>query len=457
MMGTFSLLWDLYQLKRNEHKNRGQIGKMQNKKLRRLLRYAYDHSVYYRRTFEDAGITRDQMETLPLSAFPVMDKASLMEHFDEIVTDPELKQQELREFDKNSSIKEKLYRGRYHIVHSSGSTGVPRYFAYDDKAWKRMLAGIVRGALWGMSMPEIGRLLSGGLRILYIAATDGRYGGAMAVGDGIHVVGAEQRFLDINTPLAEWVQCMNGFQPDIIIGYPSAVKILGGLIERDQAEAQVCRVISCGEPLSPGLRSYLEQIFQAEVVNFYGASESLALGVEMDPVEGMILFDDMNVIEVQEGQMYLTCLCNYTQPLIRYRISDQLVPKAEDGASCCPFSRAEILLSRDEDMLWFEDDSGSQDFLHPLSVEGLCIEGLLDYQFRQTDRDAFEMLAQISGDELQAQIREGVLRQMEKILHEKGLDYVRFFVRFVDEILPDTTTGKKSLVAGYREEMEDAV
>lgn len=457
MMGTFSLLWDLYQLKRNEHKNRGQIGKMQNKKLRRLLRYAYDHSVYYRRTFEDAGITRDQMETLPLSAFPVMDKASLMEHFDEIVTDPELKQQELREFDKNSSIKEKLYRGRYHIVHSSGSTGVPRYFAYDDKAWKRMLAGIVRGALWGMSMPEIGRLLSGGLRILYIAATDGRYGGAMAVGDGIHVVGAEQRFLDINTPLAEWVQCMNGFQPDIIIGYPSAVKILGGLIERDQAEAQVCRVISCGEPLSPGLRSYLEQIFQAEVVNFYGASESLALGVEMDPVEGMILFDDMNVIEVQEGQMYLTCLYNYTQPLIRYRISDQLVPKAEDGASCCPFSRAEILLSRDEDMLWFEDDSGSQDFLHPLSVEGLCIEGLLDYQFRQTDRDAFEMLAQISGDELQAQIREGVLRQMEKILHEKGLDYVRFFVRFVDEILPDTTTGKKSLVAGYREEMEDAV
>lgn len=457
MMGTFSLLWDLYQLKRNEHKNRGQIGKMQNKKLRKLLRYAYDHSAYYRRTFEDAGITRDQMETLPLSAFPVMDKASLMEHFDEIVTDPELKQQELREFDKNSSIKEKLYRGRYHIVHSSGSTGVPRYFAYDDKAWKRMLAGIVRGALWGMSMPEIGRLLSGGLRILYIAATDGRYGGAMAVGDGIHVVGAEQRFLDINTPLAEWVQCMNGFQPDIIIGYPSAVKILGGLIERDQAEAQVCRVISCGEPLSPGLRSYLEQIFQAEVVNFYGASESLALGVEMDPVEGMILFDDMNVIEVQEGQMYLTCLYNYTQPLIRYRISDQLVPKAEDGASCCPFSRAEILLSRDEDMLWFEDDSGSQDFLHPLSVEGLCIEGLLDYQFRQTDRDAFEMLAQISGDELQAQIREGVLRQMEKILHEKGLDYVRFFVRFVDEILPDTTTGKKSLVAGYREEMEDAV
>ena len=65
-----------------------------------------------------------------------------------------------------------------------------------------MLLGIIRGALWDMSMPQILRLLSGGLRILYIAATDGRYGGAMAVGDGIKGVGAKQLFLDIKTPLS---------------------------------------------------------------------------------------------------------------------------------------------------------------------------------------------------------------------------------------------------------------
>ena len=52
-------------------------------------------------------------------------------------------------------------------------------------------------------------------------------------------------------------------------------------------------------------RNYLEYILKAEVINFYGASESLALGVEMDTAEGMILFDDMNVIEVQNGNMYL--------------------------------------------------------------------------------------------------------------------------------------------------------
>lgn len=57
-----------------------------------------------------------------------------------------------------------------------------------------MLLGIIRGALWGMFMSEILKLLAEKPGILYIAATDGRYGGAMAVGDGIRGVRAEQKF-----------------------------------------------------------------------------------------------------------------------------------------------------------------------------------------------------------------------------------------------------------------------
>lgn len=453
MTGSLSLLGKLFALKRNERKNREQIRRLQEKKLRKLLRYAYDRSAYYRNTFEAAGITGDELRTRPLSSFPVMDKTMLMEHFDEIVTDPEIKQRKIRQFDENSSRDEKLFREKYHIVHSSGSTGIPRYFVYDKKAWEQMLSGIVRGALWDMNIRDIRKLLSGGLRILYIAATDGRYGGAMAVGDGVRGVGAEQKFLDINTPLSEWVRVMQEFKPDIMIGYPSAIKILGELVEQKQIEAAVRRVISCGEPLSPGLRTYLEEVFRADVVNFYGASESLALGVETGLTEGMVLFDDLNIIEVQDGHMYLTCLYNYAQPLIRYRISDQLVLHGgNDRTAGCPFTKADILLSRDEDMLWFEDGRGHRDFLHPLSVEGLCVEGLLDYQFRQTGCDTFEMLAQASDRAVKARIRDGVLRQMRSILHEKNLDYVQFFIRFVEEILPDAKTGKKALIAPQEEE-----
>ena len=366
-----------------------------------------------------------------------------MEHFDELVTAPDLKQEELRKFDAKENIEEKTFRG-CHIVHSSGSTGKPGYFIYDEAAWSRMLLGIIRGALWNMSMMQILKLLAGKPRILYIAATDGRYGGAMAVGDGAGGVGAKQMYLDINTPLAGWVDSIRAFEPNIIIGYPSAIKILGELVKNGEIEMNVIRVISCGEPLGSGLRRFLEAVFHADVINFYGASESLAIGVETGQEDGMVLFDDMNVIEVEDGAMYLTSLYNFTQPLIRYRISDHLVLKEPLFGS--PFHRAEILLGRDEDMLWFEDGAGNRDFLHPLAVEGFCIKGLRDYQFRKIDHATFEMLAEVPNEERHEAVRMELQKRMEKILTEKKLFYVQFYIRFVKEILPDSVTGKKPLI-----------
>ena len=423
---------------------------LQNGKLRKLLRFAWEHSSYYRAVFERAGITEEQLDTLPLSCFPTIDKQALLEHFDELVTVPDLKQENLREFDAGEAADRKPYQGKYHVVHSSGSTGKPGYFVYDGDAWSQMLLGIIRAALWGMSMPQILRLLMKRPRIVYIAATDGRYGGAMAVGDGTRGVGASQLYLDIKTPVTEWISQLKAFKPNIVIGYPSAIKILAQLMENGEVSLDVERVISCGEPLGTNLRTYLEKIFRTQVVNFYGSSESLALGVETNPKDGMLLFDDMNVIEVENGVMYLTCLYNYAQPLIRYRLSDRLTLKAPEGGEL-PFTRAVGLLGRNEDVLWFEDGRGNREFLHPLAIEGFCIEGLKDYQFRQTTKDTFEMFAETEHGASKERIRQEMLQQMREILSEKKLDFVQFYVNFVNEILPDIRTGKKTLIFASNE------
>lgn len=445
-MKYLKLLWSLYLLKRNTSKTKEQIQTLQNKKLRRLLKYAYEHSMYYRQTFEATGITEEQLENLPLSAFPTMDKAILMEHFDELVTAADLKQDALRKFDEEEKEIQKPYLNKYHVVHSSGSTGKPGYFVYDENAWGQMLLGIIRAALWNMTMPQILRLLMKGPRIIYIAATDGRYGGAMAVGAGIEGVHANQLFLDIKAPLSEWIEHVRLFKPNMIIGYPSAIKILGELVEKNDVQLEVFRVISCGEPLGSGLRQYVEKAFHAEVINLYGASESLALGVESDNTSGMYLFDDLNYIEMENGVMYLTSLYNFVQPLIRYRLSDRLERKDMNGDSQYPFTKVESLLGRYEDLMWFDDGNGRREFIHPLAIEGFCIEGLLDYQFRQTSKDSFEMLAQASCEKVKKHIHVEMLRQMKLILCEKHMEYVQFYLLFTEEILPDSKTGKKRLV-----------
>lgn len=449
-MNYLKTLTDLYRLKKNMKLSAEKMRSLQNGKLRKLLRFAWEHSAYYRAVFERAGITEEQLDTLPLSCFPTIDKQALLEHFDELVTVPDLKQENLREFDAREAADRKPYQGKYHVVHSSGSTGKPGYFVYDEDAWSQMLLGIIRAALWGMSMPQILGLLMKRPRIVYIAATDGRYGGAMAVGDGIDGVGAKQMYLDIKTPVAEWIRQIREFQPNIVIGYPSAIKILAQLMENGEVGLDAERVISCGEPLGTSLRTYLEKIFRTQVVNFYGSSESLALGVETNPKDGMLLFDDMNVIEVENGVMYLTCLYNYAQPLIRYRLSDRLTLKAPEGGEL-PFTRAVGLLGRNEDVLWFEDGRGNREFLHPLAIEGFCIEGLKDYQFRQTTKDTFEMFAETEHGASKERIRQEMLQQMREILSEKKLDFVQFYVNFVNEILPDIRTGKKPLIFASNE------
>ena len=98
-MNYLKLLWDLAVLKRNEKKNPAQIRVLQEKKLRKLLHFAYENSPYYRDTFAQAGITEKELNTAPLSAFPTLDKAGLLSNFDRLITVKDLSQEDLRRFD----------------------------------------------------------------------------------------------------------------------------------------------------------------------------------------------------------------------------------------------------------------------------------------------------------------------------------------------------------------------
>lgn len=80
----------------------------------------------------------------------------------------------------------------------------------------------------------------------------------MAIGGSIDGVGARQLYLDINAPVDEWMIKLREFKPNIVIGYPSAVKILGELIERGAVSLDVKqRDVKAHERDSPGETPWL--------------------------------------------------------------------------------------------------------------------------------------------------------------------------------------------------------
>ncbi len=94
-------------------------------------------------------------------------------------------------------------------------------------------------------------------------------------------------------------------------------------------------------------------------------------------------------------------------------------------------------------------------YLHPLSMEGFCIEGLRDYQFCQTSGTSFEMLAETEDLAKQIKVAGEIYRQVRKLLADKNLETVQFSVRFVERIKADQYTGKKPLIIKRMEDKEN--
>ncbi|MBR1422736.1 MAG: phenylacetate--CoA ligase family protein [Ruminococcus sp.] len=414
---------------------------LQQKRLRRMLRFAFEHSRYYRAAFRAAGISGQNIDKMPIERFPTIDKQVLIERFEDIITVKDITQEKMRRFDTKENAGKNLYC-KYHIVHSSGSTGLPAYFLYDNRAWDTMLIGIIRAALWNMSMPEILRFKQQNPKILYIAAVDGRYGGATAVSDGLDDLGFEKLVLDVQIPTDELIKKLSHFKPDVMIGYPTAIKLLSQI---NELRLSPKRIITCGEPLDNDMRRFFRKHFGCEVINFYGASESIAIGVGDDRSDGIYLFDDLNYIEVADDGIYLTCLYNFVQPLIRYKIGDIVSQKWSD--SRYPFSKLGNISGRSEDVMWFNNALGRKEFLHPLSVEGLCIDGLIDYQFVLTSETHFEIHIQTLGHK---DINEQLEAYLRRILASNGLENVTFDIKRVNTIFADKRTGKKRLIVDKR-------
>lgn len=298
----------------------------------------------------------------------------------------------------------------------------------------------------GMNKQQLINFINRKPKVLYLASIGGRYGGMMGVSQALTTIGAEALYLDVNLPLKELIQKVCKFNPEAIIGYPTAIKILTEGLKAESHHLNLLRIVTAGEPLSRNLREYFEKEYQIPIINYYGASESLALGVEVGNEDGMYLFDDLNIIERKDNKILLTNLYNYTQPLIRYELTDELTFKHNDLSI---FTTSKVLQSRSEDVMWFKN-AENYEFLHPLSVEGFQILGLIDYQFIQTSQKSFTLKLEVDSLNSRRRIQDEISAQLFKILAKNNLAFVSVKIKF-GQITPEKYSGKKRLIVPLKE------
>ena len=248
----------------------------------------------------DEGI--DPSNCVPAD-FPVLTKQDVIEHFDEIVTDRRITRARIAEFLARSTDPEELFEGRFHVLHTSGTSGTVGYFVFSDEAW-------IKGASHAVRVAP----LRWRRRTAFVAATRGHFAGASLMVTAIE--GSNKLFFDVRTfdvgrPMPGIVAELNEFQPHALSGYGAVLKVLAEAQERGELRIKPTSVGNGGEPLLPDVRTLLERVFKgAPVSNAYASSEHLYMGLTLPGSDGMHLMEDDLMFELHEDHSCVTNLFN---------------------------------------------------------------------------------------------------------------------------------------------------
>jgi phenylacetate-coenzyme A ligase PaaK-like adenylate-forming protein len=248
----------------------------------------------------------------------------------------------------------------------------------------------------------------------------------------------------VNLPLDKMIQELNEFQPTILGGYFNALKVLAQKQEEGILEINPRTMTNCGEGINAKQKEYIERVFDAPMTNLYGFAECFILGFGKDEFDGIYLRDDICLVEVKEDHLLITNLVNKTEPLIRYKINDYVKLK-EDKKKLYPFTLIDNIVGREEFVLWFENDIGEMDFIHPLIFTDFYVKGLHQLQIAITSKTTFEFRAVIDSTEKE-QVKNKIREKLDIILKEKNFTNVIYTIKEYDEIPVDEKTGKFRLI-----------
>jgi phenylacetate-CoA ligase len=376
---------------------RERLERHQQKRLNALVRYAVEHSPFYRERFAgllDAG-------PVELGALPMLDRQTMMERFDELVTDRRLRRDALLSH-LDGLDHDALYLGEHRVMTTSGSSGSKGLFVYDRRAWAEALAQFFRfNAIAGVR-PRLPRLriaaIGGG------APTHMSRRGAATLAVGIHRLLS----LSVTMPLSRLVQELNEFQPDYLNAYPS---IAVPLAEEQQAgRLRIApEVLSTSSELrTPEATDRIVAAFGVRPFDLYATTEGL-WGCSCEQHAGIHLFEDLTIVEnvdeegrpVEPGErgarLLVTNLFNRAQPLIRFELSDVITIDREP----CPCGRT---LRRIEVI-----DGRADDVLHLAGTHAPVVVHPLQFSVVTADRDVREFQVVQDGERLRLRVslREG--------------------------------------------------
>ena len=440
------------------HASAAELARLQARRLAALLKAARDGSALYR-----SEIGSVDPATMALGDLPVIGKCELMHRFDDWVTDPRLRLDELRRFVKDPTRIGELYLGQYMVWESSGSSGEPAIFVqcgqatavYDAlEARRRRVLQPLRRCFDPLYAME---------RMAFVGATDGHFATTVTVRRLRRLnpfMAAGTSSFSFLQPVQDLVAQLNEFRPTVLATYPTAALMLAEEAVAKRLRVQLGEVWTGGEALTPAMRDFIAQAFGCPVAQSYGSSEFFAMATECR-FGALHLNSDWLILEsvdehwrpVPDGQegciSLLTNLANHVQPLIRYDLGDRVTLR--DGGCACGSALPVIeVQGRVDDSLLLRAQDGLVVRLLPLALTTVLEEEakVFDFQIIQQGEQALLLRVASQGEEGVRQLL-CASRALRRHLEQRGLSSVSIDARSGEASQPGRSGKLQRVIARH--------
>lgn len=341
-----------------------QLAAHQRERLGELVRYAAEHSPYYRRVLGDVP------GDVPLRELPTLTKTTLMEHFDEIVTDDRLRLGAASAHLAGSG--PGRFPPGYRVFATAGSTGERGVFVYAQAEFTVWVAAFLRaiatmGGTPGMRVASIGAPSPIHLSRQMFAAVAG-------------YMADDAPELYVSTPVTQMPAPLNAYRPDAISTMPSIAALLAEEQLAGRLHVAPSLVATGAEVLTEDMRRRMRDAWGIEPQQAYLATEAPVLASTCPEQVGLHLWEDLLLVEVVDAagrpvepgvpghKLLVTNLVNRAQPLIRYELSDSVTLAAGPNPTGRPFRRLSAISGRSADTITLPASAGGTVAVHPIRL-----------------------------------------------------------------------------------------
>jgi len=398
----------------------------QNKRLRKIVRHAYDSVPFYHERFDQLGLRPSDVKNVTdLDKLPILTKNELRKNKDRMVS---------REFHVSS----------LRVVSTSGSTGQPidiRISAKEDeyRKVKHLRANISCG-----QKP----------RDRWVVIVTPQH---------MEEVTLPQRILSLYalTPLSVFddpvmqLSALKKLKPDVLDGYSSSLLLVAKEAEKHGLRAITPRFIIGGaELIDQSDRQFIEKVFDAPFYDQYASIEFERIawqcpervGYHIDADSIIVQFVDKNGDEVapgERGEIVCTSLFNFATPFIRYTVGDVGVASEEKECPCGrTFPLMKVVEGRKDSLIFLPDGR----ILSPLVIgDGMMFfkfyRNLDQYRVIQKKLNFFKFLVKKKDGSVDDRVMKMELLEYLRKLFRVDESTVTFEIEFVDDI-PLDKSGK---------------